>query len=141
MLVITAGIRKMLFRIANREDPDQTATLVCTVCLSIFGSQLVLEILEHLWCELFGSTSKIAIHIYCRLEATVASQPPPRKYKWTVDGREVVPSERTRIVREGNTIILLITPTMKEDEGEYILNVENELGEVTCRTTLCLAGQ
>ena len=27
MLVIKAGIRKMLVRIANREDPDQTASL------------------------------------------------------------------------------------------------------------------
>ena len=26
MLVIRAGIHKMLFRIANREDPDQTAS-------------------------------------------------------------------------------------------------------------------
>ena len=27
MLVIKAGIHKMLFRIANREDPDQTASV------------------------------------------------------------------------------------------------------------------
>ena len=38
--------------IANREDPDQTARSsliwVCPVCLSLFGRQLVFEILEHL---------------------------------------------------------------------------------------------
>ena len=28
MLVFRAGIHKMLVRIANREDPDQTASLV-----------------------------------------------------------------------------------------------------------------
>ena len=44
----------MLVRIANREDLDQkTASkssliCVCTVCLDIFGKQVVFEILEHL---------------------------------------------------------------------------------------------
>ena len=43
----------MLVRIANREDPDQTASLEdliwdCTVCLGLFGRQLFSEILEHL---------------------------------------------------------------------------------------------
>ena len=39
MLVIRAGIHKMHYRIANREDPDQTASSsiwVCTVCLGMF---------------------------------------------------------------------------------------------------------
>ena len=44
MLVIKAGIHKMLVRIANREDPDQTASSelsssliwACTVCLGLF---------------------------------------------------------------------------------------------------------
>ena len=44
---------KMLFRIANREDPDQTASSdrssliwVYAVCLVLYGRQLVFEILE-----------------------------------------------------------------------------------------------
>ena len=53
MLAIEAGIHKMLVRIANRENPDQTASLesliwVCTVYLGFLGRQLVFEILEHL---------------------------------------------------------------------------------------------
>ena len=41
MLVFRAGIRKILARIANREDPDQYASLssviwVCTVCVGLF---------------------------------------------------------------------------------------------------------
>ena len=40
MLVIKAGIHKMLVRIANREDPDQTIW-VCTLCLGLFARQLV----------------------------------------------------------------------------------------------------
>ena len=46
----------MLVRIANREDPDQTASWrsslnwVCSGCLGLFGRQLhvVFKILEHL---------------------------------------------------------------------------------------------
>ena len=44
----------MLVRIANREDPDQTASLrssliwVCTVCLGLIGRRLAFGILEHL---------------------------------------------------------------------------------------------
>ena len=39
----------MLVSIANREDPDQTASLskliwVCAVCLDLFGRQLVFKI-------------------------------------------------------------------------------------------------
>ena len=55
MLVIRAGSHQMLVGIANREDPDQTASseavsliLVYTVCLGHFGNQLVLEILKSL---------------------------------------------------------------------------------------------
>ena len=44
VMVIRIGILKMLFRIAYREDPDQTA-----ICQGIFGRQLVFKILEHLW--------------------------------------------------------------------------------------------
>ena len=40
----------MLVRIANREEPDQTASSeVCAAeCLGLFGRQLVFKILEHL---------------------------------------------------------------------------------------------
>jgi len=71
----------------------------------------------------------------------VQAKPPPRRYTWTHQGREVRPDERVRIVREANTIILIINPTQPQDEGEYILRVENDLGEVTCRTTLTLPGE
>ena len=48
----------MLVRIANREDPDQTASseadcliLVWAVFLGLFVRQLVLKVLEHLSCK------------------------------------------------------------------------------------------
>ena len=51
-MVFRAGIHKMLVRMANREDPDQTASSeavlirVCAVCLGICGRQLMFQILE-----------------------------------------------------------------------------------------------
>ena len=56
MLVFRAGIHKMLVRIANREDPDQTASASSEAVwsrstlfvYSFFGRQLVFKILEHL---------------------------------------------------------------------------------------------
>ena len=39
----------MCIGIANREDPDQTASIwVCPVCLGLFSRQLVFKILEQL---------------------------------------------------------------------------------------------
>ena len=54
MLVIKAGIHKLLVRIANWEDPDQTASLEAVWSGSVlsvyalFGRQLVFRILENL---------------------------------------------------------------------------------------------
>ena len=43
MFVIKAGTHKMLVRISNRGDPDQTALFV----YAFVGKQLVFKILEH----------------------------------------------------------------------------------------------
>ena len=54
MLIFRIEIHKMLDRMINREDPDQTAPFrssmisVCAVCFGLFSRQLVFEILEHL---------------------------------------------------------------------------------------------
>ena len=50
MLVIKAGIQN---RVANIEDPDQTASSkqfdwVCSVCLGLFSRQHLFKILDHL---------------------------------------------------------------------------------------------
>ena len=50
MLVFRAGIHQLLVRLANREDPEETASADYDLglhCLSRFGRQLVFEILEH----------------------------------------------------------------------------------------------
>ena len=54
MWVTRTGINKKYVRIANREDPDQTASSEAVwsgsalFVKTFFGRQLVLEILEHL---------------------------------------------------------------------------------------------
>ena len=51
LLVSRAGIHKMLVRIANGEDPDQTQKQsdLGLRCLSrLFGTQLLIEISKHL---------------------------------------------------------------------------------------------
>ena len=40
MLVIRAGIHKKHVRIANREDPDQTASSEADLCLDLFCTKL-----------------------------------------------------------------------------------------------------
>ena len=52
------GINKLLVRISNREDPDQTASIYllrkqseqwfCAVCLGLLDMQLAIKILEHI---------------------------------------------------------------------------------------------
>ena len=59
MSVIKAGIHKMNVRIANREDPDKSLILVCTVCLGLFERQLVLSHIYSL--ELKGRIDKTLI--------------------------------------------------------------------------------
>ena len=63
MLVIRAGSHKMLVRIANREDPDQTALSEAVWSGSVlfvyafFCRQQVFEILEHLLYTAFFKES------------------------------------------------------------------------------------
>ena len=41
-------IHNMRARKANMEGPDQSASVVCPVCLCVFDMQLVFEILEQI---------------------------------------------------------------------------------------------
>ncbi|XP_060064415.1 titin-like, partial [Ylistrum balloti] len=75
-----------------------------------------------------------------RLYASINAYPPP-KYQWFTKGVQIVPSERRQMVQEDDTIILIIINVQEEDSGDYILKVENEMGEVTCRTTLTVRGK
>ena len=54
---IRVGIDKMIVRIANRENPDQTA-----VCLGFWSGKTVFGILEHLLLQ-FSTNQNEALYI------------------------------------------------------------------------------
>ena len=83
--------------------------------------------------------NKSFLELCDRLEAEMTSVPVSR-VAWYVNGIELQPTDRTRMVQEGRTIILIITNAGLQDSGEYTLRVQNDLGEVTCRTTLVIEG-
>ena len=66
---------------------------------------------------------------------------PVSRVVWYINGIEIHPSERTRVVQEGRTVVLIIINVGVQDSGEYMLKVQNELGEVTCKTTLIIKGK
>ena len=69
------------------------------------------------------------------MEATINAYPPPR-CTFFVNGQPIVPTQRRNVIKEKDTIILIIINAQKEDEGDYLLKAENEVGSVTCKTTL-----
>lgn len=66
---------------------------------------------------------------------------PVSRVIWYINGIEIQPSERTHVVQEGKTVVLIIINVGVQDSGEYMLRVQNELGEVTCKTTLTIKGE
>ena len=69
-MVSKARLYKMLVRIANREDPYQTASseAVCSVCLGLFGRQVMFEVLEDLpYYFVPCNTILFCSHVKCQL--------------------------------------------------------------------------
>ena len=69
------------------------------------------------------------------MEVQIDAYPPPR-YTWFTNNRPVQQSARHTMTYEQGAITLLIVNAQQQDSGEYVLHASNELGEVTCRTTL-----
>lgn len=61
--------------------------------------------------------------------------------KWYVNGVEIRPSDHYQMFQEGDTVVLIIIHVDEDDIGEYVLRVGNELGEITCRTTITFDGE
>eukprot|EP00106_Octopus_bimaculoides_P016754 XP_014784196.1 PREDICTED: titin-like isoform X3 [Octopus bimaculoides] len=82
-----------------------------------------------------SQTYKVKRGQIARLEAQVEAYPPPL-VKWYVNGVEILPSDHYQMFQEGDTVVLIIIHVDEKDIGEYVLRVGNELGEITCRTTI-----
>lgn len=65
----------------------------------------------------------------------LAAYPPP-KFNWIHNGVEIFPSQRFKVSYDNGVVTLIILNVQATDAGDYILRATNELGEVTCRTTL-----
>ena len=88
MLVFSAGIHKMFFRIANREYPDQTASSrssliwVCTACLRLFMQSTSIRNLEHLPYLAFCSVTAPAKNINVCLFVLLLYVPSQQLWSW-----------------------------------------------------------
>ena len=70
-----------------------------------------------------------------RLEVKLDSQP-EAEVKWFVNEVQVMPTQRTQVLKDGSTHVLVIIDVTPEDSGEYVCQAENIYGTVTCKTTL-----
>ncbi|GFS02464.1 titin, partial [Elysia marginata] len=75
-----------------------------------------------------------------RMEAEIVGEPLPC-ITWYKDGIEIQTTEKTKILREDRKAVLILIDVSKQDAGEYVLKVENELGEITCKTMLLVKGR
>lgn len=73
------------------------------------------------------------------MEAEIVGEPQP-KVTWYKDGIELQTTERRKFVNENRKAILILIEITEQDAGEYVLKVENEMGQITCRTTLIIKG-
>ena len=65
---------------------------------------------------------------------------PMKDVKWFKDGIKIVSSDRTSMIKDGRSIVLMIVDVRERDSGQYVLHVGNEMGDITCRSTLTIAG-
>ena len=92
-----------------------------------------------------GRRSKIKwkkkiFHCIFRMEAEIVGEPHP-SITWYKDGIEIQTTERTKTICDDRKALLLLIDVSKQDAGEYVLKVENELGEITCKTILVVKGE
>lgn len=65
---------------------------------------------------------------------------PILKVKWMKDGKELQSIRQHKLVFENNISSLKIQAAEREDEGEYILEVENHISRTSCKVKLIVLG-
>lgn len=61
---------------------------------------------------------------------------PPPVATWTVDGKEIKPSERVKVSQRGEEFLLEILKLDLKDAGVYECKLSNPLGDVKQRAVL-----
>ena len=84
--------------------------------------------------------SKKSQLFFDRLEAEIIGEPQPH-VAWYKDGIEIQHTDKRKTLVEDRKAILLIVDVSQQDAGEYVLKMDNVLGETMCRTTLVVKGK
>lgn len=65
---------------------------------------------------------------------------PELKVKWMKDGRELQSIRRHKLVFENNMSSLKVQSAQRDDEGEYVFEVENHISLCTCKVNVIVLG-
>lgn len=61
---------------------------------------------------------------------------PPPRFNWYLNNQPIQPSQKHKVSYDSGVVVLLVMNAQPQDSGDYVLRASNELGEITCRTTL-----
>lgn len=65
---------------------------------------------------------------------------PELKVKWMKDGKELQSIRQHKTSFENNISCLKITSAQREDEGEYVFQVENHIRSCSCKVKVIVLG-
>lgn len=66
---------------------------------------------------------------------------PELKVKWMKDSKELQSIRQHRLTFEKNLSSLKIQSAQREDEGEYVFEVQNHISSCSCRVRVVVLGQ
>lgn len=64
----------------------------------------------------------------------------PISVTWQKNGREVYQSNRCSMITTEKSCILEISSSAKDDDGQYVCKVENDVGQDSCQAYLSIIG-
>ena len=83
----------------------------------------------------------IIYYYISRLNVTVEALPPPR-FSWYANGKPIQQSQRFKVTYDDTGLVtLIIFNAQPSDSGEYEFVAANEVGQISCKTTLNIDGK
>ena len=75
------------------------------------------------------------VNLDCKVKGS-----PELKVKWKKDGRELQSIRQHKLSFENNISSLKIQSAQREDEGEYVFEVANQISSCTCKVKVIVLG-